>query len=119
MSNETKHTPEPWINGAYQMEAGAFDSFPVPIRIHNVTLSGGVEAKANARRIVACVNWCKGIDTEFLEGSAGDIGTLHAQRDELAAALLFLLDTEQMDDDEPPLVEARKQARTALAKVNS
>lgn len=44
---------------------------------------------------------------------------LLAQRDELAEALRNLLDTEQMDDDEPPLVEARKQARAVLSKVQS
>lgn len=82
-----------------------------------------------ARRIVACVNWCKGIDTEYLEGSAGDVGTLHAQRDELAAALR--LNAEQVYAEFMKLAPAVsvecldrvqehvKEWRAALAKVQA
>ena len=42
---------------------------------------------------------------------------LERQRDALAEALRFLLVAEQLDDDEPPLVAARKQARAALAQL--
>jgi hypothetical protein len=42
---------------------------------------------------------------------------LERDRSQLIAALRFLLDTEPMDDDEPQLIEARKQSRALLARL--
>ena len=58
------------------------------------------EGDANARRIVACINACAGLDTEKLEQQNSDGGfpmwmfvrDVVAQRDELLAALEALLE---------------------------
>ncbi len=58
------------------------------------------QAKIDARRIVACVNACEGIDTDFLErthskGHASGIAKhmrLEKERNELLAALIELRD---------------------------
>jgi hypothetical protein len=56
------HTPEPWHSGCRQIEDDN------GVLIANLTgWKGDAESKANARRIVACVNACKGIKTESLE----------------------------------------------------
>ena len=97
--NENKYTPEPWRTDA---ECG----FPQDIHDSkgNLFLRCGsdfdneIYGEANARRIVACVNACAGVDTEFLEeapigifaskyGSPGYIDQLEKQRDELLKAL--------------------------------
>jgi hypothetical protein len=72
------------------------------IRINGATLSGGVEAQANARRIVACVNAFEGVDTdgiaELPDGKVSGLLTLAAkglvvtrelrkERDALSASL--------------------------------
>ena len=55
--------------------------------------SEGYPEAGNARRIVACVNACAGIDTEWLENNGAyavpvpSLRTLLNQRDELLAAL--------------------------------
>lgn len=53
----------------------------------------GPDQEANARRIVACVNFCAGISTENLEGNekllwlAEQYNTVKSQRDALSLAL--------------------------------
>lgn len=65
MSNEAKHTPEPWQVGNYS-PAFVYDSKPDgPVEIAKCHEHTG---KANARRIVACVNACEGCGTAWLEG---------------------------------------------------
>lgn len=80
------HTPEPWE--AYEGEEG-----------YGITsvcggYYGDIENEADARRIVACVNACAGIDTDVLEhasnfGAAGiqTIASVRKQRDELFSKL--------------------------------
>lgn len=99
---EKLHTPEPWDQGLYdnpkRLALAIFDE-----RHDEVAVSDTVET---ARRIVACVNACAGIETERLEKNASDpiaglfgrmasrLTTenkkLTAQRDDLLAALRAL-----------------------------
>ena len=58
-----KHTPEPW---KLQLSAVAWEIFgEAKFKEDRHILSIGREA--NARRIVACINACKGVPTEMLE----------------------------------------------------
>lgn len=68
---EQSHTPEPWVIKRWQrtlMIIGNFDGTHGQGLAHTVGLRGidGLDA-ANARRIIACVNACRGIPTEDLE----------------------------------------------------
>ena len=98
----SEHTKEPW---GYELHCGSY------LRIYSETNSGIVDGcgccgspnceDADARRIVACVNACAGLDTELLENilMLGDTlkrrfktltdseSELQKQRDELLAAL--------------------------------
>lgn len=84
MSNQ-QHTPEPWIS------EGSFIGIPNGKgTFYMVPLSGINQdsREANARRIVACVNACAGIDTGHLEqyglpDFAQKISDLREQRDDL------------------------------------
>lgn len=100
-----KHTPGPWI---IDEDASSFDIFsdaevgtPFIASIRRSALSSGLDelARANARRIVACVNACEGVPTEVLEAekyinsaSFGLRRSIKKQRDELLAALEMVLD---------------------------
>ncbi len=82
----SQHTPEPWYVGTWKYWAGnTYYANIRPIGWDDDTSSGlakvmavsedaeGIEDSeyaANARRIVACVNTCRGIPTEALEGGA-------------------------------------------------
>ena len=74
---ELQYTEEPWFtayreNGAGMYSQDVFDSDGnkilemswYPVKIGNKTYTNREE---NARRVVACVNACKGISTENLE----------------------------------------------------
>lgn len=81
------HTPEPW---KYIDILGACEIYAGQRQVLRYAHSPDAENKANARRIVACVNACAGIDIKYLE-SPDNLAT-HArkmmlQRDELLAAL--------------------------------
>ena len=102
---KTEHTPEPWRIGRFtgpesyekvRETCGAMDvvvdtdSGPYVLAGCNINFPN--DAKANARRIVACVNACAGLPTEVLEryklGVIGvDYKSTKQQRDELLAAL--------------------------------
>lgn len=91
--NENKHTPEPWNTDAKSgfhcdIHDGLNDdmicrTFDDP--------TDELNGEANARRIVACVNACAGIGTEYLEHfgatTFNDFKRVKHQRDELLAAL--------------------------------
>lgn len=101
--SEQKHTPEPWSIGRYdEISASTSDNFGGRINLVGVStpITAGPdmdEAKANARRIVACVNACAGINTENLEQNKPLLSGLRSlndrirnaerQRDQLLAAL--------------------------------
>lgn len=76
--SETRHTPEPWLVEACGTRISHFfaagdGSYLIPV----ADLLGEAR-ESNAKRIVACVNACEGID---------DPANLRRQRDELLAAL--------------------------------
>jgi hypothetical protein len=74
-----EHTPEPWTAEYHETAKRWYvDSGgnPGQFQLRPTSYMGAAEMDANARRIVACVNACKGIPTSVLE--------------ELAASPLFL-----------------------------
>lgn len=98
-----KHTPEPWATDYRERPDGMFAQevfdangetiatlawFPVDSGVGTTT-----NREANARRIVACVNACKGWETSQLEamemgGLKESLMRVMEQRDELLAALV-------------------------------
>ena len=91
---KTEHTPEPWIS------EGSFIGIPNGKGTFYMSTLSGINQErreADARRIVACVNACAGLSTEFLEqidsiqaaltGQLVVTEVLEKQRDELLAAL--------------------------------
>jgi len=102
MMGHIKHTPEPWHQGVYdnpnRLALAIFDEGHDEVAV--------CDTVETARRIVACVNACAGIDTERLEENAADpiaglFGRIAAhegiakrkaekERDELLAALRAL-----------------------------
>ena len=117
--SEIKHTPEPWIavpgkrhdpeviiTTQYRLDQSKGEICGMDVEF---TGPHGDEQKANARRIVACVNACAGIDTELLEiiedndkTLAGVIANVEKQRDELLAAIeaIAINSEECLDFDE-------------------
>ena len=113
MSN---HTPEPWS----LLEAGDSIKHQVPVssdRTSILTIAtegaiafGAVYSADDARRIVACVNACRGLSTDELEqhrlvSAVGyELIELTKQRDELleaAKAVVTRWDTPNWKDAEP------------------
>lgn len=64
MSDETKHSPEPWQGGESEMDCDIYDA-----NGDSITAMDDV-SPADHRRILACVNYCQGIPTEALEAGA-------------------------------------------------
>lgn len=136
--SENKHTPEPWSAGVIKYK-GEWHFTAVPVGNEGkitalcglAGANGEDESIANARRIVACVNACAGVETGHLEkyglpDFAQKISDLREQRDELLAALercRFAL--EPYDDIKPRdwksdrlnLREAHQAAVAAIASV--
>lgn len=115
--SENKHTPEPWYvvdapwgDGTW-INAGSPDPHHEGFVADCEDINGDVDrdtALINARRIVACVNACAGLDTDELErfglGPAlgSEIFKLCKQRDELLAALERTCTWTNCDDDYMP-----------------
>ena len=143
MSN---HTPEPWS----LLEAGDSIKHQVPVssdRTSILTIAtegaiafGAVYSADDARRIVACVNACEGMETEHLENQSMlgetlldrfnllkiEAGKLTKQRDELLEALEAFsnyIHAEQCSTDGPvhysdgQLTALAVMARKAIAKA--
>ena len=93
----SKHTAEPWSFDKYDnIIAGTEMLLFGGIRTPMAAGPGRVEGRANASRIVACVNACAGVDTDLLEAGELDKPTmlviqenkdLKHRCDELLAAL--------------------------------
>jgi hypothetical protein len=108
----SKHTPEPWLgccNEDQQTPHYIFDQYTektiCAIRYNDSSLKnyndmeGDLtleEARANSKRIVACVNYCKGATNEELESGTLEsdlnkanekLSVITKQRNELLAAL--------------------------------
>ena len=118
MSN---HTPEPWRVGR---PGAVVSDTPVPgmggsdaVEYYGGHLIGESIIEANARRIVACVNACRGIGTDELEqhGLVSAVGyeliELTKQRDELLRDMQDVLD---MLINQPHAVTAANQAEDML-----
>ena len=125
----SKHTPEPW-------HIGAMESGQVAIDAANGSEITGWLDPDDARRIVACVNACAGLDTEYLETVglpefAGkqlcadmvqrELDAVIAQRDQLLAALGSLMpvakDWCDYRGNPQSLEEKMVAARAAIAKA--
>lgn len=93
-----QHTPTPWT----VEEVDYYDTHTHDIigsdDVSIIDGSNGLITEANARRIVACVNACEGIPTDYLESpdneatqiakrGYAEIIALRQQRDQLLAAL--------------------------------
>lgn len=127
--SKQKHTPGPWAwDGSTKAWTYAKDANKTgwTLDVFDLAETGDPStdyetAKANARRIVACVNACEGISTHDIEALGLQLsGTpdLRQQRDELLAALIRLRDCPdvQMEGTEPETDAARLQANAAVAK---
>ena len=131
----SKHTHEPWflskVDNGISYEGGlAIDAIDTSNgKLLEICEVWGVDddrehderSMANARRIVACVNACAGVDTDLLE--AGELGKptmlviqenkdLKHRCDELLAALEFVMSArgEQLES-------AFAQAQNAISKA--
>ena len=97
----TEHTPEPWRIGTPPPNGEQTIGNEKGLMVAVATTGHGVSSKANARRIVACVNACAGMTNEqidnvcMISGSLlnrfGEqmayLGQVEKQRDDLLAAL--------------------------------
>lgn len=131
----TNHTPEPWVmtQSAYSSKLfGSHTGFNIDSQtrrdICNITLNNapGIpedERRANARRIVACVNACAGIRIEDLEavplefGLMGSLERLQLQNTELLEALKNLHVAAWEQGCTALLSDELKAARAAIAKA--
>lgn len=104
------HTKEPWkVDGSEMLihtrnEGYTFQPMVADTAMPNLNIN---DCRANASRIVACVNACKGITNEELEwiastggmlGPRQDISMLAEQRDELLASLKRIRGMTDADD---------------------
>ena len=130
-----EHTPEPWSFNGWMLKANENDILLVGVRIPMTHGQGQDTARANARRIVACVNACRGIETGVLEeaelgpelASARGRATIAESNeskateraDDAEALLLALADAIQgvSDKSRGNIVKCCKDARTFLAKT--
>lgn len=113
-----QHTQTPWTVSVY----GNVERDHAAIRVLGFSLTGGSEATANTRRIVACVNACEGMRNDELEGGLllgimdAKIERLEQQRDELIAALK-VADKWLAIEGYTERGDARKQVLSAIAKA--
>ena len=124
----SKHTPEPWVMSTkasgnwWHISAGnqAIAAVHAASKKRNEPYASMFEA--NARRIVACVNACAGVDTDLLEAGELDKPTmlviqenkdLKHRCDELLAALDEISKLPSYRQD-----ECSEMARDAIAKAN-
>jgi hypothetical protein len=129
----SRHTKEPWIvrHGTAVMDAQCVNIGSV------ISVSRSYdENQANAKRVVACVNACAGVDQATLEAApspgmvlqiiANQTHELAAQRDALLSALEALYEHEGTVEwtgiGEMPsegLQQARRQAAKVMEKIRA
>lgn len=102
----SKHTKEPWCVGDTTHENGEFIETAIMALEGRAAIAVCLDfgfnnlgmREANARRIVACVNACAGIDTEYLE-SPDNLATyarrMAIQRDEYKAQAAALAESNE------------------------
>lgn len=120
----SKHTPEPWNGKRIGIAVHYFESIGV-----EMALTGkSDEAMANARRIVACVNFCAGVSTENLENNekllwlAEQYNSVKNQRDDLLAALeahekFWTIREAELGELSPEAKAVRDAGLAAIAKA--
>lgn len=129
------HTKEPWFTDGKRIwrrdpselyENGGDVGGDRPIASANIGWSdNGYPQEANARRIVACVNACQSLHTEWLKSNhvAHEFRRLEKQRDELLEALKVAREYMPHDRSDPGYTEdAYKEADMvdkAIAKVEA
>lgn len=134
--SEQKHTPEPWSHTDNSWEISTIYDSDSNI-VCEVEIDSEVTAetqekfealkKANARRIVACVNACQGLTTAHLVRFKTMLGTMEQasrierQRDELLAALSLCLPELRgwmsCHGEDIGTIEAIKAANRAIANA--
>ena len=94
-----EHTKELWRVETYPQ----CDSDILDCNDHSIIngSTGLIDDYETARRIVACVNACAGVDTELLEEYQAPFSELRKQRDELLAALIESRHALQFANDNP------------------
>lgn len=109
--SEHKHTPEPWhidAVGNIWADTKICNMREIADRAESYRAMTESEHRANARRIVACVNACAGMSDEAMElavengGMKAVIGfarDLERQRDQLLEALKVIVESEQCDGE--------------------
>ena len=134
--SENKHTPEPWAIYPDDRPNMHWNNHIVSEANTNIAISfmahDGTElnerGEANARRLVACVNACAGLETEMLEALVMDGTTLQnimrrgliclEQRDDLLKALEDIAWTRGLNERPSKLVEQlERKALIAIAKI--
>lgn len=111
----SEHTKEPWI-----YECGDANHLGIIIGRHGGEVVDGEFSEANARRIVACVNACAGLETEIIERNVGNVWKLIRQRDELLAALKEVtecIESQTNGKGGIAIEEALDDANEAIAKA--
>ena len=74
--SETTWSPEPWLATSWDCNPAVIGPGGTRDDLIAWCTVGGQQAKADARRIVACVNACVGVDTAELEGlEPGDVAS--------------------------------------------
>lgn len=99
---QEKHTKEPWLISEYDRNGEPILTNDEGFDVAYAAAYSDMPSTENARRIVACVNACAGIDTDCLAGMG--TGTFLRQRDRAYE--------ERLLRDE--MLEMLEQARAAL-----
>lgn len=114
----SEHTPEPWISAEYD---GRHIEIMSALDTHIIFFPRTQLGIANARRIVACVNACQGVATEFLEQNPAPdspatlMRAAQSRADEAERLLRDIRDADPIDMALDPQWPAR-QARAFLAQ---
>lgn len=111
---EAQHTLEPWEVQAYENSIGLHDWLHIRDSRGLVLFSIGgdsVNAKANARRIVACVNACRGIPLKELEELAA---IAEENNPNVAGVALMAITNADLSDINDELAEALREVTESL-----
>lgn len=121
----SEHTEEPWFCGNATTRRPTTPVYKEPYGLGDIA---EVKKRGDARRIVACVNACAGLDIDLIEKSDGfiqaaalEMKRLIQQRDELLAELGNIANarpTEWNEDVADQFREwAQNRARAVITKV--
>lgn len=128
MKNAIEHTQEPWKvdDNEFTAIGNVVDSNNEQVcqtseRKDSIGVKKQLEKRAaNARRIVACVNFCKGLSTENMENDTLEdslkevFERVRTERDKYKSALLSIIEYADKCDDGDGNIQ--KIAREVIAK---